>query len=66
MASTKNSPLFLEVGQGISVMTGLTTIAAWDDQGRPKKPKNGTFGFNSETSNLEYWDGTTWLKAQMS
>ncbi len=65
--ATKNSrPLFVEIGHGLSVMTGLLVISSWSTRGRPKKPKLGTFGFNSQTSNLEYWDGTTWLKAPMS
>jgi len=62
----RKTPLLVEIGQGLSIMVGLPTIAFWTTKGRPKKPKKGTFGFNSQTSSLEFWNGTTWLKAQMS
>lgn len=62
----KNSPIFIDIGQGLSVMVGLPTIPSWDTADRPKKPKVGTFGFNSETNNLEYWDGKSWFEVAMS
>jgi len=63
---SKNSPLLIDIGQGLSIMVGLPTIATWDSAGRPKKARAGTFGFNFQTNNLEYWDGTTWLAVSMS
>ena len=60
------SPLFIDIGQGLSMMIGLPTIASWNTAGRPEKPKAGTFGFNYQTSNLEYWDGTSWFSAALS
>jgi len=62
----KNSPIFIDIGQGLSVMVGLPTIPSWNTTERPKKPPKGTFGFNSEANKLEYWDGTDWFEATMS
>ena len=56
---------FLDLGQGISVMLGLPSIPIWDEKTRPKKAKPGTFGFNSKTSSLEYWDGESWFAAEL-
>lgn len=61
----KNSPLFVEIGQGLSVMVGLPTIADWNNDTRPKNAKKGTFGFNSETNSLEYFNGSNWLGTHM-
>jgi len=61
-----NTRLVVDVGQGISIMLGLLKIASWKTAERPKKVKKGTLGFNSQTNNLEYWDGTSWLAAPMS
>lgn len=60
------SPLFIDLGQGLSMMLGLPTIASWKTSERPKKPKPGTFGFNEQTNSLEYWDGTSWFSATLS
>lgn len=62
----KNSPFLIDIGQGLSVMVGLPTIASWSTSSRPKDPKRGTFGFNFQTNNLEYWDGSAWFVAEMS
>ena len=62
----KNTPLLVDIGQGLSIMLGLPTISSWDTAGRPKKARRGTFGFNSQTNSLEYWNGTVWLAAPMS
>ncbi len=62
----KNSNLLVDIGQGLSLMVGLPTISSWDRKNRPKNPKQGTFGFNTETNSLEYWDGSNWLAAAMS
>ena len=62
----KNTRLLFDLGQGLSIMVGLPRIASWDTNGRPKKAKKGTFGFNSQTNYLEYLTGSIWLKAPMS
>lgn len=62
----KNNPLLMDLGQGLSLMLGLPTISSWKTADRPKKAKAGTFGFNVQTNQLEYWDGTDWLAASMS
>lgn len=62
----KHSPLFIDLGNGLSIMVGLPTIKSWNTADRPEKAKPGTFGFNFQTNNLEYWDGTAWFVAAMS
>ena len=62
----RTKPLFVNIGQGLSLMIGLPTISSWNTKNRPKKPKTGTFGFNMQTSSLEYWDGKSWFAASMS
>ena len=62
----KNSPFLIDIGQGLAMMVGLPTIHSWDTAGRPKKAKKGTFGFNFQTNNLEYFDGDDWFAAPMN
>ena len=62
----KANQLLVDIGQDLSLMVGLPTIASWDTSGRPDKAKRGTIGFNFQTNSLEYWDGAVWFKAQMS
>ncbi|MFH0937466.1 MAG: hypothetical protein V1808_04195 [Candidatus Daviesbacteria bacterium] len=62
----KNSPLLVDLGQGLSIMSGLPTIGSWNTAGRPKNAKRGTFGFNFQANKLEYWDGNDWHESQMS
>ncbi len=62
---SKAHPLLIDIGQGLSLMIGLPTIASWKTSKRPKDPKTGTFGFNSQTNSLEYWDGSVWLTTPM-
>ena len=61
-----NTQLLVDIGQGLSITVGLPTIGSWKTSDRPKKAKRGTFGFNSQTNNLEYCDGTDWFAAPMS
>lgn len=62
----ENHPIMLEIGSGLSLMLGLPTIVSWDSKGRPTNAKRGTIGFNTQTNNLEYWNGEAWLAASMS
>ena len=62
----KNFRPLIDIGQGLSIMIGLPRIASWKTTERPKKAKKGTIGFNSQTKNLEYWDGTAWWAAPLS
>lgn len=62
----RNSPTFINLGPGLSMMIGQPKIATWKTADRPKKAKTGTFGFNSQTNHLEYWDGSAWFAASMS
>ena len=62
----RNIPFLHDVGQGLSMIIGLPAIATWDTKSRPKKASRGTFGFNSQTKSLEYWDGSSWWEATLS
>ncbi|MBN1169178.1 hypothetical protein JXA63_04790 [Candidatus Woesebacteria bacterium] len=41
------------------------TIPSWNVFGRPKKPKVGMIGFNTQTKEIEIWNGTIWYKLPM-
>ncbi len=56
----------MDIGQGFSLMLGSQSLASWETIERPKNPKRGTFGFNSQTNSLEYYNGDYWLGAPMS
>jgi len=62
----KSSQLLIELGEGLSLMVGLPRIASWKSSSRPKKPGRGIIGFNSQTKNLEYYNGSDWFVASMS
>ena len=53
------------MGSGLSMRIGLPLIISWDNENRPKKAQRGTFGFNTETQSLEYWDGESWYEIAM-
>ncbi|OGG27507.1 hypothetical protein A3A64_01740 [Candidatus Gottesmanbacteria bacterium RIFCSPLOWO2_01_FULL_48_11] len=61
----KKFPVLIDIGQGLSLMAGLPTIATWDTSKRPKKTKQGTLGFNTQTNTLEYFDGESWFAASL-
>lgn len=63
--SIKNKQILLDMGQGVSLLLGYPTIASWTNKTRPKKARPGTFGFNNETSNFEYFDGNDWYSELM-
>jgi hypothetical protein len=60
-----NSSLLVDIGQGLSLMLGIPTVSIWKTEERPEKAKRGTFGFNSQTNSLEYYDGSDWFSAKM-
>ncbi|MFH0937465.1 MAG: hypothetical protein V1808_04190 [Candidatus Daviesbacteria bacterium] len=53
------------VEDSTSTAVNWRRIPAWNTAGRPKNAKVGTFGFNFQAKNLEYWNGTRWLKLRM-
>lgn len=61
-----HSSVLLDIGKGLSLMVGLPRIASWDEKSRPKYPTRGTFGFNTNTNHLEYYDGENWYAASMT
>jgi hypothetical protein len=60
-----NQSVLIDVGSGVSIISGLLRISSWKTSTRPKNPRSGTFGFNSQTSSLEYFNGSFWLEAVM-
>lgn len=58
-------PVLINLGQGLSMLAGFPTIAAWKTSKRPKRAKRGTFGINTETNTLEYFDGSDWYGANL-
>lgn len=63
---TKNSQLLVDIGNGVTLAMGLPTLGSWKTSSRPKNAKRGTFGFNLETTSLEYWDGREWYRVGMT
>lgn len=61
----KSQTIFLDIGNGLSVLVGQPTISRWKTSERPKKARKGSIGFNTETNTIEYWDGKNWYQAQM-
>jgi hypothetical protein len=61
-----SNDIYVDIGEGLSMMVGLPRLSSWKTRERPKKAKRGTFGFNSQTNSLEYFNGTNWLAAKMS
>ncbi|QQG47681.1 MAG: hypothetical protein HY044_01165 [Candidatus Woesebacteria bacterium] len=59
-------PLLMDLGQGLSVIISLPTLVSWTNRSRPKKARRGTFGFNSQTNSLEYFNGSYWFTTAMS
>lgn len=60
------STLLIDIGGGLSIMTGLPTIGSWKTKDRPGNAKQGTFGFNTQTNHLEYFDGSNWYEASLA
>jgi hypothetical protein len=60
-----NQQLLIDIGDGLSLMVGLPTIATWKNNNRPKTARIGTIGFNTQTKNLEYFDGSHWYAGSM-
>jgi hypothetical protein len=63
---SKNAPLYINIGGGLSAMVGLPRIATWNTSGRPVNPKRGTFGLNTETKKLEVWNGSLWYNVSLT
>lgn len=62
---SKNASTYLGIGSGLSVLIGLPRIPTWNTLGRPKQPKVGTIGLNTQTRCLEFWDGNIWIAMPM-
>jgi hypothetical protein len=62
----KNTPIFMEIGNGLFTIIGNQRMPTWDTLGRPANAKNGAFGFNFETNSLEVYDGNFWFSILMS
>lgn len=55
----KNSPLYLSIGGGLSIMLGGQRMPVWNTQNRPTG-KSGLVGYNREAGQLEIYDGAAW------
>ena len=42
--------------------TGVV-LASWTTETRPSSPEVGTMGYNTTLNQVEFWDGTDWIKA---
>jgi len=60
-----NRQLFIDIGSNMYIPVGLPTISSWTNKKRPKKPSVGTFGFNTQTNSLEFYDGKYWYEGSM-
>lgn len=66
MAAKTPSTLLMDIGDGLFMMVGLPRLVLWRTRERPKKAARGTFGYNYQTSSLEYFDGLVWYAASLS
>lgn len=66
MAVKNPSSLLMDIGDGLFMVVGLPKLALWKTRERPKKAARGTFGYNYQTSSLEYFDGSVWFAASLS
>jgi len=57
--------VLLDFGNKLSLLVGNSKVLIWNTSGRPKSPKRGTLGYNSETKNLEFYNGFYWLTTEM-
>jgi len=66
--TSRNRMIFnREIGtnEGVRILVGQQRIPSWNILGRPEKVKPGTLGHNTQTNNLEYWNGSEWLTLHM-
>jgi hypothetical protein len=62
----RNQQVFkYEKVKGVISASNPNRISFWNSEGRPANPKTGALGLNIETSDLEYWNGSYWLKLKM-
>ena len=54
------------VKESDGITTSKIRLPSWNNPGRPKNPKVGTIGFNFQTSQLEIWNGSSWIKLKMN
>jgi len=60
-----NKQLLIDIGDNLYIPVGLPTISSWNSKKRPKRPGAGTFGYNTQTNTLEYFDGSNWYGGSM-
>lgn len=61
-----NKQLLIDIGNNLYMPIGLPTISTWKSNKRPKKPGVGTFGYNTQTNSLEFFDGSDWFEGGMN
>jgi len=58
--------LLIDIGDNLYLPVGLPTISSWNSKKRPKKPGAGTFGYNTQTNSLEFFNGSYWFGGSMN
>ena len=61
-----NANLYLGIGSNLSIELGLPRLPNWNTAGRPSPAKNFVYGFNTDTSTLEMWNGAAWVGTLLS
>lgn len=60
-----NSNLYFMFQYPLSKMLGSPRLPTWNTAGRPSSPLAGNFGFNTQTSALEVYNGTAWVSTPL-
>ena len=66
MGVKKAYPLLINVGKDLYKMVGSPRVSSWQSKDRPENPSRGMLGFNTQTNELEYFDGNSWYATNMS
>ena len=61
-----NGSYYLDIGSKLSIMLGGPAMPSWNTVGRPATPKSFAYGFNTDTSKLELWNGVSWVGVLLS
>lgn len=61
-----NNQLLIDSIGGKVLQIGNSRLNTWNTAGRPTSPKDGTFGFNTQTVAIDVWDGAAWKSVTLS
>jgi hypothetical protein len=57
-----NLNLFIDIGGGLSNPLWKLRMPTWSDTTRPSTAKEGDYGYNIESNQMEIYDGLDWYK----